>query len=115
MGDTDDTETHEWVELTLVAIATAAFKYAVVPAVKWLGEKLLEKAVDAAVGEAAKAVITKLFPKQQAKQLLDFTITLPDGTNIRVNPPDGAASVTISFKDGSVQSLNYKGSTEPRS
>jgi hypothetical protein len=107
-GETDDSRPHEYVELTLVsAAATAIFQYAVVPGVRWLGLKLAEKAVDTALGELAKALVAKLYPKQEAKQLLDFTIKLPDGTQIAVDPPDRSATITIHFADGSVQSLEY--------
>ncbi len=106
-GDTDDLHPHEYVEVLLGAATTAVFKYAIVPGVRWLGLKLAEKAVDTALGELAKAIVAKLRPKQEAKQLLDFIIKLPDGTLIAVDPPDGAATITINFADGAVKSLEY--------
>ncbi len=106
-GDTDDSRPHELVEVALGAAATAAFQYAIIPGIKWLGSKLAEKAVDTALGELAKAIVAKLRPKQEAKELLDFIIKLPDGTQIAVDPPDRNATITINFADGSVQSLEY--------
>ncbi len=106
-GDTDDSRPHEYVEVLLGAAAAAVFQYAIVPGVKWLGIKLAEKAVDTALSELAKAVVAKLRPKQEAKQLLDFVIKLPDGTQISVDPPDRFATITINFADGAVQSLEY--------
>jgi hypothetical protein len=106
-GATDDSRPHEYVEVLLGAAATAVFQYAIVPGVKWLGLKLVEKAVDTALGELAKAVVAKLRPKQDAKQLLDFHITLPDGTRIAVDPPDRDATIRINFADGTLQSLEY--------
>ena len=78
-GDTDDSRSHEYVEIVLGAAATAVFQYVIVPGVKWLGLRLAEKAVDTAIGELAKAVVAKLRPKQESKQLLDFTIKFADG------------------------------------
>ena len=107
-GDTDDSRrTHEFVEIGLGAAATAIFQYALVPGLKWLSRKLVEKAVDTALGEFAKVIVAKLRPKQEAKELLDFSITLPDGTQIAVDPPDRNATITINFADGSVQSMEY--------
>ena len=107
-GETDDSRPHEVVEVALGAAATAVFQYAIVPGVKWLGQKLAEKAVDTALGELAKTVVAKLRPKQEAKELLDIVIKLPDGTKVAVDPPDRYATITITFKDKSVQSLQYK-------
>jgi rhamnogalacturonyl hydrolase YesR len=91
-GATDDPRPHEYVEIALGAAATAVFQYAIVPGVKWLGLKLAEKAVDTALGELAKAIVAKLRPKQEAKQMLDFIITLPDGTQIAVEHAVDSAS-----------------------
>jgi hypothetical protein len=106
-GETDDTRPHEFVEVALSAGAMAVFHYAIVPGVEWLGRKLAEKAVDTAIGELAKAIVSKLRPKQESKQLLDIIITLPDGTQIAVDPPDRDATIRINFADGSFKSLEY--------
>jgi hypothetical protein len=107
-GATNDTHPHEYVEVSLlVAAATAVFNYAIVPGVKWLGLKLAEKAVDTVLSEAAKAVVARLRPEQEAKQVLDFIVTLPDGTQIAVDPPDRSATITIRFADGTLQSVEY--------
>ena len=111
-GGTDDANSHEFVELSLAGVAGAVFTYAVVPGITWLGKKLAEKAVDTAMSELAKIVVAKLRPKQDAKQVLDFAITLPDGTRIVVDPADRSASISISFKDGKVASFNYVSGTE---
>jgi hypothetical protein len=54
-----------------------------------------------------KAVVSWLRPKQQEKKLLDFVISLPDGTRINVDPPDRAATITVSFASGRVESITY--------
>ena len=106
-GKTDDTTPHEFVEIALSATATAVFTYAIIPGVKWIGVKLAEKAVDTAVGEVVKALFAKLRPMQDAKQMLDFVVSLPDGTRITVDAPDRSGTVTINFTDGTLQSLQY--------
>ncbi|WP_378184128.1 hypothetical protein [Aquimarina sp. SS2-1] len=106
-GQTKDTEPHEFVELVLGIVGTAVFNYAIVPGLKYVGEKLAEKLVDDAISNSAKWIISKLRPKQESKEILDFQIKLPNGTLIAVDPPDRNASITIHFNDGKVESINY--------
>ena len=106
-GNTDDEHPHEFVELVLSIAGSAAFQYVIVPGVKWLGNKLAEKAIDAAVIELVKAIVARLRPKQEEKQILDFALKLPDGTVIAVDPPDRYGTVRIQFSDGSIQSIEY--------
>src|SRR5262249_30567039 len=111
-GKTDDTTPHEFVELSIGALASAVFTYAIVPGIKYVGEKLAEKAVDESTSELVKWVISKLRPKQESKELLDFVIRLPDGTQIQVDPPDRNATITIAFAHGAVTSVQYTGQPE---
>ena len=57
-GATDDTHSHEYIELLIGAVATPAFQYVVVPGLKFIGQKLAEKAVD----ETAKRTRQRLSP-----------------------------------------------------
>lgn len=107
-GRTDDSDPHEFVELTIGAIATATLSYIIVPGVKFIAEKLAEKAIDEGASELAKWIISKFRSKQESKEILDFQIRFPDGTFISVDPPDGNAEIRISFSDGSVSGINYK-------
>jgi hypothetical protein len=111
-GNTNDTASHEYVELILSAVAPVAFSYVVVPGLRFLGNKLAEKAVDHATSEMVKAVVAWLRPKQEAKSLLDLVIKLGDGTTIQVDPPDRSASITITFSDGHLESVNYSSSSK---
>lgn len=113
-GSTDETQPHEYVDVVLAALASPAITGAVIPGLKFVASKLAEKAVDEGASEVvkrafewAKWMIPGLRKKQDDKDLLDFDIRLPDGTSIRVDPPDGAASITITFANGAVSSINY--------
>jgi hypothetical protein len=106
-GGTDDPKTHELVEIVVGAIAMPAFQYAVVPGLKFLGQKLAEKAVNGAASELVKAVVSWLRPKQESKEILDLVITLPDKTVISVDPPDRYATISITFADNKVESVTY--------
>ncbi|MCI0515786.1 hypothetical protein L0128_21440 [candidate division KSB1 bacterium] len=94
-GLTDDPNSHEFVELTIGAVGAAVMQYAVVPALVKLGQKLAEKAIDTTTSELVKAIVSWLRPKQETKKILDFVITLPNGTQIKVDPPAGNATITI--------------------
>jgi hypothetical protein len=107
-GETNDTSPHEFVEVSVVAVASLVLNYAIVPGLKYVGEKLAEKAVDESASELVKWLISKLKLKQEAKEILDFHITLPNGTHIRVDPPDGGATITVTFSDGAVSSVSYQ-------
>ena len=94
-------------ELVIGLVGPPVFKYAIVPGLKFLGQKLAEKAVDEASSELVKTVVSWLRPKQESKEILDLTITMPDKTVIRVDPPDGSATIQIQFADGKVESVTY--------
>lgn len=106
-GQTDDTQSHEYVELLIAAVATPTFQYLIVPGLKFIGQKLAEKAVDEATSELVKGVVAWFRPKQEEKKILDFSIRLSDKTIINVEPPDRNATITIQFANGKVESINY--------
>ena len=56
-----------------MGVATApAFRYLVVPGLKFIGQKLAEKAVDEATSEVVKAVVAWFRPKQEEKKIPGF-------------------------------------------
>ncbi|MHA7057696.1 hypothetical protein ACWGOQ_0010785 [Aquimarina sp. M1] len=106
-GEAKDTEPHEFVEIILGIVGTAAFTNVVVPGLKYVGETLAKKLVDDTTTNSVKWIIAKLRPKQISKEILDFQIKLPDGTLISVDPPDRNASITVHFNNGNVESIQY--------
>src|SRR2546426_2883192 len=102
-GATDDTKPREYVELIL-GVASTIFTYAIVPGLKLVGKKLTEKGADEGASRAVQWLISKLRPKRERKEILDFQIRLPDGTQIHVDLP-GEDKVNISFADGTVSSV----------
>jgi hypothetical protein len=109
-GDTDDTKAHEYVEI-IVAIASVALQYAIVPGLKFVASKLAEKAVDEGTSQVVRWFISKLRPKQEAHEILDFLVRLPDGTQIQVDPPGEGAEIRLSFADGTLTSIAYGAAT----
>lgn len=107
-GCTDDVNPHECVDLILSAIAVPALQHVIVPGVKFIGKKFAEKAVDEGASSLVKSLVSWLRPKQESKKILDFVIELPDGSMVKVNPPEGiGAHVIISFKGSETVSCNY--------
>lgn len=103
-GATDDTQSHEFVEIIIGVAIAKGFEYVVVPGLKFLAQKLAEKAVDKATSEAVKAIVSWLRPKQKEKKILDIIITLPDGTQIAVDQPDRSATINIRLANGQIES-----------
>jgi hypothetical protein len=111
-GDTDDTKSHEWVQLVVGLVGAPVFQYAIVPGLKFVAQKLAEKTVDEATSELVKSVVSWFRPKQEEKKILDFSITLPDKTVVTVDPPDQNATIHIQFADGKVESITYSGASQ---
>lgn len=111
-GDTNDNKPHEFVEIILGIVGKTVFDYALVPGLKYVGKKLAESAVDEAINESVKWVISKLRGKQESKEILNFQIKLPNGTTINVDPPDRDASITFYFNDGKFESIKYDSTEE---
>jgi len=104
-GDTNDEKPHEFVEVIIAVGAKMALEYVIVPGLRLVAEKLAEKAVDEGTSQVVKWFISKLRPKQEAHQILDFLIELPDGTKIHVDPPGGNTSIRLYFADGTLSSI----------
>ncbi len=106
-GATDDNNPHEYVEIIMGVVGSATFNYVIVPGIKFIAEKFAGKAIEASATEFVKWMVSKLRPKQEAKEVLDFKIDLPDGTSLSIGPPDRNSTISITFKDGTVESINY--------
>jgi hypothetical protein len=106
-GNTDDTRPHEWVELVLAAISSPQVQALAIPALAFIGRELTKSAVSTTAAEGVKALIARLRPKQDKKEILDFSIHLPDGTRISCYPKEGDAELNVTLRDGRVLSINY--------
>lgn len=111
-GETKDNRPHEFVEILLGISGSLVFNYAIVPGLKFVGELLIKNVLDETITESAKWIISKLRPKQENKEILDFIINLPDGTSISVHPPDTNASISIHFHGGNVETIKYNTITD---
>ena len=106
-GDTNDETSHEYVEIILSIIGSAIIQPVLSVALKKLGEKLVENAIDETTSEFVKWVIAKLTKKYKEKKLSDFSIRLNDKTLIQINAPQGKAEIRINFENGKATSIRY--------
>jgi hypothetical protein len=80
---TDDSVPHEHTELTLAIFSNPHVQAAVVSAITWVGLELAKSSLSKIASDTVSAILSRLIPKQKEKKILEFTITLPDGTIIR--------------------------------
>jgi hypothetical protein len=106
-GETDDSGPHELVTIVVGAVGAALLTGVVLPAVRLLGQKLAEKAVDEATSGLVQWIVAKLVPKQQAKQILDFSVSLPDGTTVRCDLKDGKGEIQITGSGGATATVRF--------
>ncbi len=111
-GNTDDDEPHEFVEIVVALVSSPAFQAVALPALGYIGGRLAEAALEATVLEPFKEFIGRLIGRQKKKELLDFQVSLPDGTRIQVDPGDTDSRITIHTSQGSVTSVDYSATSE---
>ncbi|HWB84022.1 MAG TPA: hypothetical protein VG675_07770 [Bryobacteraceae bacterium] len=85
-GSTDDERPHELVDVALTIASNPHVQTALLFGATWALLELAKASIGAFAGEAVKALLSRLIPKQKEQKILDFSITLPDGTVIRVDP-----------------------------
>ena len=60
---------------------------AILPAVTYVGNKLVEKGVEKAASEFIDWLFDRFRGKEPEKKIGDIVITLPDGTSVQFNDP----------------------------
>lgn len=111
-GYTDDEKPHEFVELALDIVTSPYFQAVALPALSYIGKKLLDAAVDEILIKPVRELIARLRGKQKQEQILDFHIKLPEGTTIRCDPGGDDATLTLQFSTGKQVTLTYNASKE---
>ena len=90
-GQTDDEQPHEYVEIIVSAGATLFVNHVVIPVAKKIFEKLADKAIDTVLEKSVSWILSKFKKKQEEKKIGEYSITLPNGTLLRVtNPKEGS-------------------------
>lgn len=92
-GVTDDASPHELAEIIIAVSSIPHLHAAVASAAAWAGLELIKASLGSFAAEAVKSLLARLIPKQKEEKILDFSIRLPDGTEIRC---DASAKLAIS-------------------
>jgi len=100
-GQTDDEEPHEFVELVVAILATPAATAVAKSAFDWLTDQIKD-AVGGVVVDGVKGLIKRLLPQQKRQRILDFNVTLPNGTVVTVYPHDDHSEIRLSTTGDSV-------------
>ncbi len=98
---TDDTESHELVELLVALVSSPVVTTVATGAMVWLASRV-EDAVSDVVVDGIKSLIQRLLPQQKQRRILDFSIELPNNAVIQVYPEDDRATITVSTAGDSV-------------
>jgi hypothetical protein len=91
-GETNSEESHELVEILLSIVQNPHVLSLAGSAAAWIGLEIAKAGLGEIETQAVKALLARLIPQQKQNRILDFTITLQDGTWIRCNP-DGKLEV----------------------
>lgn len=78
-GQTDDDRPHEMVAIVVGIGATALTNTVLIPAGKYIFEKLADKVVDTVLENAVAWILAKFKKKKEENKIGDFEIRLPDG------------------------------------
>lgn len=102
-GDTKDKASHEFVELAISVVSSPMLHSAVVPAAAFLGGVLAETLKSTLV-DGIKYLFANLVSKVRRREIQDFSITLPNGIRINVDPD---CEVRYSQSDGKTATFNF--------
>jgi len=108
-GGTSDAGPHEVVEV-IVEVAGLVITTAAIPVLIYLGQELVKNALSTVASEAVKGLIARLKPKQDAKQINDFHIRLPNNFVV-ISYPAGLAAekaiLRVVAPDGKVTDIPF--------
>jgi hypothetical protein len=84
----DDSQPHELVELVVSVASNPHVQAALVSGVTWASLELVKAGIGEFASGRVKVFLARLIPKQKEQRILDFSMTLLDGTTIRVSPQE---------------------------
>lgn len=92
-GDTDDSQPHEFVTIAIGIGAAALTNHVLIPAVKYIFEKIAEKAIDTVLEKSVSWILSKFKKKQEEKKIGRFEIRLPNGVVLFVDKPEEGSKI----------------------
>lgn len=92
-GQTDDSQPHEFVTIAIGIGATALTNHVLIPAAKYIFEKIADKAIDTVLEKSVSWILSKFKKKQKEKKIGRFEIRLPNGTVLFVDNPEQGGKI----------------------
>jgi hypothetical protein len=105
-GQTDDSQPHEFVSIAIGIGATALTNYALIPAAKFVFEKIADKAIDNVLEKAVSWILSKFKKKQEENKIGRFEIRLPNGTVLFVDKPEQGGKIKFTV-NGEWQEVEF--------
>jgi hypothetical protein len=105
-GDTDDSQPHEFVSIAIGIGATALTNHVLIPAARYIFEKIADKAIDTVLEKSVSWILSKLKKKQEEKKIGRFEIRLPNGTVLFVDKPEEGRKIKF-VVNGELQEVQF--------
>lgn len=86
-GQTNDSGPHEFVTIAVSIGATAFTNHVLIPAAKYIFEKIADKAIDTAIEKSVSWLLSKFKKKQAEKKIGSIEVRLPNGVVLNVVNP----------------------------
>jgi hypothetical protein len=84
-GLTDDTDSHEFVEILLSVASNPQVHHAVIAGLGWVGVELAKAGIDEFAKQAVTKLLSRLIDKQKEHKFLNFSLKLSVGAKIFVS------------------------------
>lgn len=96
-GQTDDSHPHEFVSIAIGIGATALTNHVLIPAAKFILEKLADKAIDTVMEKSVSWILSKFKKKQEEKKIGSFEIRLPNGVVLFADKPQDGGKIKFTI------------------
>jgi hypothetical protein len=96
-GQTDDSHPHEFVSIAIGIGATALTNHVLIPAAKFIFEKLADKAIDTVMEKSVSWILSKFKKKQEEKKIGSFEIRLPNGVVLFADKPQDGGKIKFTI------------------
>ena len=106
LGQTDDSQPHEFVSIAIGIGATALTNHVLIPTAKFIFEKIADKAVDTALEKSVSWILSKFKKKQEEKKIGRFEIRLPNGVVLFADKPEQGGKIKFTV-NGEWQEVDF--------
>jgi len=105
-GQTDDSQPHEFVSIAIGIGATALTNHVLIPAAKYIFEKIADKAIDTALEKSVSWILSKFKKKQKEEKIGRFEIRLPNGVVLFADKPEQGGKIKFTV-NGEWQEVEF--------